>query len=376
MPADTLSRITEADRTRWTAALTQIAKQPLEFCPNFPEIAARWEAWWRFESDRPLLQISASKREIPYWGKAFHLFPDFEAWFEARFPQVDAVQNMGESVPALRVDIGPVSLGAFIGAPLTLSEKTGTTWQMPIVESWDDFEPCLDPENEWWKTVREFTARLAERAANRFLVTTPDLTGAIDTLANLRHSEQLCFDLYEDREGVIRSAEKVMGIFETVYKTLADSTLQAGAGMNQWTGGWSSSPYCTPTCDFNALIGTQDFAQVCMPSLRAQSQAVGRITFHLDGPDAARHAETLAADPAITSIQFVPGTATPSALAQTEMFRRIQAHRKPVMILIEFAEAEKAMETFDPRGTSLCVYNCPGAREAERLVARRDELFG
>jgi hypothetical protein len=44
----------------WEQTLTRIAGQPLEFCPDFPAIAARHEAWWRQQNTRPLFIATAN----------------------------------------------------------------------------------------------------------------------------------------------------------------------------------------------------------------------------------------------------------------------------------------------------------------------------
>ena len=81
--------------------------------------------------------------------------------------------------------------------------------------------------------------------------------------------------------------------------------------MIQWLGCWSPVPYTLPTCDFNYMISPAQFAEFCLPSLREQARRAGRCVFHLDGPGASRHAPALAAEPAITAIQYTPGAGTP-----------------------------------------------------------------
>ncbi|MCD4753016.1 MAG: hypothetical protein K8R40_08095 [Anaerolineaceae bacterium] len=47
--------------TQWTEQLTALSKNPLEFIPDFPQIAARFEAWWEHDClDRPIFVASTN----------------------------------------------------------------------------------------------------------------------------------------------------------------------------------------------------------------------------------------------------------------------------------------------------------------------------
>ena len=60
-------------RVRWREGLEAIAAGPLEFQPDFPALARRWEAWWAFESPRPLLIASVPGRPDIRHDKAFDI---------------------------------------------------------------------------------------------------------------------------------------------------------------------------------------------------------------------------------------------------------------------------------------------------------------
>ena len=102
-------------------------------------------------------------------------------------------------------------------------------------------------------------------------------------------------------------------------------------------------------------IGKNDFSEVCMPSLKDQARRAGMCVFHLDGPDAARHAEILANDPDITAIQYTPGAATPSALAKIDLLKMIQNYHVPLFIECPFNETKELMQALDPQGIAIRV---------------------
>ncbi len=148
--------------------------------------------------------------------------------------------------------------------------------------------------------------------------------------------------------------------------------LAADVGVIQWVTCWADTPVTVPTCDFNALISPADFKQLCMPSLAEQARRAGLCIFHLDGPEAARHAQTLAEDPHITAIQYTPGAATPSALAMLPMFHMIQQHGKPLFIETPYNEVKELARALNPRGTALRVSDAISPKEVDALVDWRD----
>lgn len=365
------ARLTEETRRRCSTALADIASRPLRLRPEFPAAARRWEAWWRFEADRPLLLASAPKDRSIRWDKAFDLLDRPAEWLAVRRRQAESLHCVGEALPSVRVDLGPVATAAFLGAPLHFAEAEQTSWQDPVIDSWEappSFR--LEAGNRWLRTALGLLDAVAADAAGSYLVCLPDLTGSVDVLASMRGSERLCLDMVEHRGEVSRAALRIVDAWEAVFVMAHEAALARGAGLIQWLGCWSDEPYTIPTCDFNALIGPRDFGEVCLPSLALQARRAGRCVFHLDGPDAARHVDALIAEPSITALQYTPGAGTPSAAAKLPMLRRILSARKPLVLFCPQEEVERLAGELDPRGLALIPEGVADPREADELARR------
>ncbi len=361
---------------RWQTSLRAIQSQPLEYCRTFPVVAQRWNDWWRFKADRPLIVAQVPGTSDIRWDKAFDLVDHPDEWVRVRRTQVERMGFFGEAIPSVRVDIGPVAMAAFMGTPTHLDAERQTSWQEPLIEAWETPPPLGLPSfNPWLDKVMRLMRALARDAHGRYLICLPDLTGAIDVLANMRTPERLCLDLYEHRDMVLSAANRVVDAWETVFCRMYDLALGSGAGVIQWVTAWADVPVTVPTCDFNALIGPDDFKQVCMPSLKEQARRAGLCVFHLDGPDAARHAETLAEDPDITAVQYTPGAGTPSALAKLPMFRMLQQHKVPLFVECDHDEVRQLAEALDPAGLAIRVSGLATAQQADSLIAWRDTTF-
>lgn len=316
-----------------------------------------------------MVAASAKTAQIR-WGKAFDLLEKPREWLEVRRRQVENTHWAGDAIPSVRVDLGPVSTAAYLGAPLSLSEEEQTTWQTPTIEDWAH-PPSLvvDPNNRWLRVALELAKVTAEDARGRYVVCLPDLTGAMDVLANMRGPDRLCMDLLENGAQVVASAAKVVDAWEAAYSALHDAILGAGAGVIQWLGCWSMVPYTLPTCDFNYMIGPAQFAEFCLPSLREQARRAGRCVFHLDGPGASRHAAALASEPLITAVQYTPGAGTPSALAKLEMLKMLQAAKKPIVVMAPAEEVPELLRKLDHRGLCFLPGGVKSPAHADELAA-------
>lgn len=363
-------------RDDWRRSLSDIQAQPLEFCPSFPQVAQRWNDWWQFKADRPLIIASAAKTADIRWDKAFDLFDRPADWLHIRRQQLEQTHYVGEALPAIRADIGPVATAAFIGAPLHLASAEQTTWQDPIIDSWQEAMPlALEPHNTWLEKVLLLLETIAQDAHGRYLACLPDLSGAIDALANMRTTQKLCFDLFEQPETVLAAASQVVDAWEAVFVQMYDLLLAHDVGITQFVPCWADSPFTVPTCDFNALIGPREFQAGCLPSLKDQARRAGRCVLHVDGPDAARHVEALTQDSDITALQYTPGAATPSALAVVPMLQRIQRHQVPIVINSSLDEVRTLAPQLDPQGTAILVSDVQTCRQADDLIEWRDKEY-
>lgn len=330
------------------------------FNPDFDRIADRWEQWWRRENGTALIYQTtmppdAVARGVPT-GRLLDKLDNAEAWLEAREAQLKAEVRHGDAVPSIRIDLGPVATAAFLGSRVEVAAAEDTVWQHPILDDLESIpELEISDDNPWWVRVQELTKRLAERAAGRYAVCLPDLSGPTDILASLRGSEELCLDLFEEREVITETSMRLVDAWEKAFRRLNELAHEAGAATVHWLGCWSDTVYTVPTCDFNALIGPRDFNELCLPTYREQARRAGRVCFHLDGPDAARHAEALANAPELTAIQYTPGAGTPSAMAKLDMLHMLQEAGKPILVITPPDEVEALQRHLAPQGLALWI---------------------
>jgi hypothetical protein len=338
----------------WARGLETIASQPIEFCEEFPRIASRFEAWWNHDAiDRPLFLGAANRNLGRPITRRLDLLSDPTAWLDAKLEDLRQVHRVGDKLPYIRTDFGPVFLGAMLGGTLEFGSDTAWT-QAFIHDDWSNTPDWhLDSSNPWWKSLRELTALAAQDGAGRYLVCTPDLGASADVLLNLRGSSALCLDAIT-QPGVLKDAiDAIYPAWHEAFTTLYRIALGHGAGLIHWLEIWSNRPYLVPACDFNFLIGPEQFNAICLPDIARQSATVGRAVFHLDGPGAARHIDALLEVPDIQAIQFTPGEGSPSALAWVPMFKKIQSRGKSLYVFCPADEVLELSAALKPEGLAI-----------------------
>jgi hypothetical protein len=122
----------------WTRTLQRIAAEPLAFCPDFPTIARRFEAWWAHEClDRPIFIGTANTDPSRPITRRLELLRDPDAWFEAKYADLQQLHRVGDALPHIRADFGPVLLGGMLGGRLEFGADTGWTHAF-IKDDWSN----------------------------------------------------------------------------------------------------------------------------------------------------------------------------------------------------------------------------------------------
>ena len=355
--------------SRWSQTLRQVARQPLEFCPDFPAIAQRYEAWWHQEADRPIFMAEVNANPARPITRRLDLLEVPDAWYAAKYQDLQQIHRVGDTLPNIRADFGAVLLGGLYGGER--EESADTSWTVHYIDDdWSNVPdwPALREDNHWLQLMRSSLRRAAQDAAGRYLVCTPDIGSSADTLITLRGSTKLCMDLFDHPQEIRTAVDGIYHGWRQAFRELYWCTVDQGAGMFHFFGLWSNQPYTLQACDFNALISLQHFQEFFLPDIARQAATAGRAIFHLDGPRAAAHIDALLEVDQLQAIQFTPGAGTPSALAWVDMFRKIQAAGKSVLAICPADEVLELCDALDPSALAVLV-------EGALTVAELDDLY-
>ena len=177
--------------SRWSQMLRQVAAEPLEFCPDFPAIARRYEAWWRQAADRPVFMAEVNANPARPITRRLDLLVRPEAWFRAKYADLQQTYRVGDTLPNVRADFGAVLLGGLYGGER--EESADTSWTLHYIDDdWSNVPDwrILHGDNQWLRLMRGALQRAAQDAPGRYLVCTPDIGSSADTLITLPRLDQ------------------------------------------------------------------------------------------------------------------------------------------------------------------------------------------
>jgi hypothetical protein len=115
------------------------------------------------------------------------------------------------------------------------------------------------------------------------------------------------------------------------------------------------------------------FAEFFAPALAVQCQQADHVIYHLDGPGALQHVETLLELPRLHAIQWVPGAGEdgPAHPKWRPLLRRIIQAGKRVHISVAPQEVEALLAELPADGLAIAT-GCRSEEEARELLRKAE----
>jgi 5-methyltetrahydrofolate--homocysteine methyltransferase len=290
----------------------------LKFREDMDEVRERLTTWWDGgDIGRPAMQITAP-RELPVEDVP-HMPPP-EGWdthystkdfrYRAHLSRNACVSThyLAEAVPCVSPDLAPNCLALYLGCRGV--ERQGTVWCEPVIPSLPDGSPgeydfTHDPGNFYWGFSLRLGQKQLEIGRGKFLIQFPDFIEGLDTLAAMRGTEELLFDLME-RPGWVRAClRRITDLYFRYYDILYDMFRDPVGGSVFWA--WAPGRMSKFQCDFSAMISPGMFGEFMVPVLNEMCERVSYCMYHLDGPGALVHLDHLISIPELKMIQWTPG---------------------------------------------------------------------
>jgi hypothetical protein len=306
--------------------------------PDYPEVLARFEAWWRKEPlDRPLVTIQVQPDPAPRLPSKQHAsvrdgWMDVEYVLDCVEARMEAGVFLGDTAPIYMPFLGPEICAALFGAELRFANEV-TSYSVPVAKHVRDILAMRpDFDTVYWKTIRQMTDMSLERGQGRWITGVTDLHTNGDLLASLRDPQEMCFDCADDLEGVRLACEHVTDFFPAIFDDLYNRIAAAGQPCTTWTPALSMDRWYPVSCDFICMISEPMFRQSILPSIEREIAYMPHSIFHLDGPGALKHLNTLLELDNLTAIQWVYGAGAGPAERWIDVYRRVQDAGKQLQV--------------------------------------------
>ena len=353
------------------------------FRDDWELIRQRYEAWWeQAPINRPIVRITAPRRTpaiiappvnsqalLTWFTDPAIVLPRLEAQVSATYYAGDAfpwVDPTSQSLAAIEA--------AYLGAPYRIDPQTLTGWADPIIAGWQP-HPTITPEmdNFWWQATQRLLESAASESQGRYVISIPDLQGGGEILALLRGSEALAYDLVDQPEVIVPAIDAINRAWLEYYLACYEIIHRWQSGYVDWLGIWSDLPAVTVECDYAVMVSPRMFVCHFLPGVAQQVDMVSRSVFHLDGPGAIPHLDSLLALPGLRAIQWVPTPDRPSPLQWIPLLQRIQAGGKGVVVACSPHEVLPLLQALNPQDVILTT-TCTSPAEADSLLSAVNQL--
>lgn len=344
--------------------------------PDYKRTRERMQAFWeRQVLDRPLVQFRLPKpaNEQQPWPVSRDI-TSAERWLDAQFQAETALVELsnqdflGDSLPVAWPNLGPEILSALYGCPLHFGDY-GTSWSEPVLHDWADADQIqLDWSHPLLLKLHEMTDALLEIGKDRFMVGMTDWHPGGDCIAALRDPASLAVDLLANPGEVKKLLRRITGDYFKLYDQFYEKLRKAGQPLTCWTSLVDDGRYYIPSCDFSIMISKKMFDEFFLPGIIEECRFLDRSIYHLDGPGALRHLDSILSIAELDALQFVPGAGNEVYARWVQVYQEAQRRGKAVQVSCRFTELEQVMDTLSPRGLYLSVEGVPDREAAEQML--------
>lgn len=322
---------------------------------RYAKIAEDFELWWEHKLERPIIQVTLTNTSNALTGDFFgsnYRRDILSAMYNMELSVSEAVQRIDDAYSNVEFygDAFPVFymrptgiMGSFLGQSHSINENLGTVWFFNEEKEPKELEEVqqlkLNREIPLFQRSIELTKEVQKHFEGKVAVGVPDLGGVYDILASIVDSNILLVDLCEEEDDVIKAA---WNIHEEFKKALDDfqSVIDPSAipGYTCWATMLSQKPYFVLQNDFSAMISNEMFEDFYLPILQKECQYIPRTIYHLDGPGAVRHLDSLLSVPELDGVQWLNGAGAPGLDKWPDIYKKIKAAGKLCQVFINGAE--------------------------------------
>jgi hypothetical protein len=297
-----------------------------------------------------------------------------ERWLDAEYQtdlKLATLSNqefLGDTLPVAYPNLGPEVFAALYGCPIHFGDY-GTSWSEPILHDWSGADEIrLDWDSPYLKKLVEMTDALLEVGRDKFIVGMTDWHPGGDCVAALREPQNLAIDMLTHVDEVKALLARLEGDYLRVYDFFYHKLRAAGQPISTWLSLIAEAKFYVPSNDFSIMISKEMFDDVFLPGIRRECQFLDRSIYHLDGPGALRHLDSILDIPELDALQWVFGAGNEGYHRWVEVYQRAQAAGKGIEVMCQMDELDLVMETLDPHGLYLHVSGVPSREAGEWML--------
>ncbi|MCL2095352.1 MAG: hypothetical protein FWH10_00440 [Oscillospiraceae bacterium] len=318
----------------------------------------RYEAFFNGEVyDRPPVSVTfwkGNKDAVKPEDKTYASHRERWLDVEHRAKQADyhfaCAEFYADAMPAYFPNLGPEIFSAICGCKYHFMPET--TWTEPNIINWekDIDKAVVNRSSEYFIALDKFIRELLKYSKDKFAVGFTDLHAGGDHLAALRDPEILCLDLYDNPEFVKSKIKSSYEEYFKLYEYFYNLTTLEGEPTTSWIGLVVNGRYNVVQNDFSCMISKKMFDEFFLEGLITECEKLDRSIYHLDGPDAVKHLDSLLEIKKLNAVQWVCGAGNEGFMRWLDVYKRIQKAKKGVHLHINLNELDDVFANLKPDG--------------------------
>lgn len=332
---------------------------PIETIPDWEKRIARQDACWNCAIiDRPVVLGWLAKPQsddLPVyppekkWASHRERWLDIEYTVECAKVGVARTDFLGDALPSVTPNLGPSLFSAFYGAEMEFAP--GTTWIIPNLHDWNKAsELTWSTDNFYWKTLDKLTDCLLEAGRNRFYTGITDIHPGGDAVAAFRDNQIFAMDLIDYPQEALALIERITDDYLTMFDLFYHKLRKARQAITTWTPIVSTKKWYIPSNDFSCMVSKKMFDHFFLPSLKREMDHMDVNIYHLDGPGALQHLDSLLAIPNLQIIQWVYGTGKGRSVDWMHIYKKCQQAGKGLWLDIQADTLDAFIANLRPEG--------------------------
>lgn len=331
---------------------------PIERITDWEKRLDRQDAFWEREIiDRPVICMEVRK------NPAACSFPESnhktleQRWIDPEFQAQYALANvrntyyMGDALPSAVPNLGPDFFSACYGGELRFMEDT--SYIDPFLPEWPNNpgELRFRQDGGYFSLMEQMYETFLDVGRGVFYTGWPDMHPGGDCLVGFRGPLQLNYDVIDNPEKILQAIDKINRDFLSLYEHYYTKLTSRGQAVTGWPGIVSRRKWHVPSNDFSCMISNQMFEKLFLDGLIEEMMHMEKTIYHLDGPRALHHLDTLLSIRELDAIQWVYGAGNGRASDHIPVYQKIQTAGKGIQISEVYPdEIDILTENLDPRG--------------------------
>jgi len=354
----------------------------MKYKNNWDEAYNNMMAWWSGESiRRPVVLTAVNKPDAtpfcPSKDPGHNQQRDIDEQYQFEKNHHNLVSKIypAESIPAVKTGFAS-SIGMLAGmAGAELKYDNRTAWVEIIDNLYEKPLPQFSQEYLPYRITTSLIDRHAKFYGYDCIIGSDAMMDPITILSMMRGVEELCFDLYDRYDDVMRWLNILSEIRFKIAKGYQNAKSRYGRHEEvNWTGAWAPEEMDCLECDFSTMISPEMFNEIVMPEVEKEASCYKYCLWHLDGMAEIKHLDSICSVKNIYAVQWVADKQD-GPLNYIDLFKKIRSLDKSLLINCSSPEeAVKLTKEIGKDGLALLVGGLKTLGEMETFLRQLNDI--